>query len=909
MNKSVKLVALFAAFVFAQFTIVAQGLKIQKMLVNGMEQALCTPNPVPEFSWMVVATYNNMLQAAYNIQVAADSISLLNGRNYCWESGKITSGKSLHLAYRGRKLEPGKSYFWRVRVWDQKGRRSGWSKPAKFVTGLWAKKDWRKAHWIGYEALPDSMRIVPAVPGKGDKNKQPPINVLPLLRKSFILKKKPRQVLAFVSGLGQFEFYANGQKISNHFLDPAWTLYSKQAPYLYFDLSSQIKPGENVIGAWLGNGFFYQPGERYRKMTGAYGYPMMIARICIEYTDGSSETIVTDSSWQSKLSPITFSSIYGGEDYDARLETTDWCVPLGDANGWRSVRLVHGPDQLAAQLSPPMAVMDSFSPINISRPASGAGFVYDFGQNASGIPSIEVEGRKGDTIKLIPAELLKPDGSANQKHTGSPVFFQFVLKGNGRERWQPRFSYYGFRYLEVQGAHPMEQEGKGATLLRVTALHTRSSMASVGSFHSSSELLNQTHDLILWAIRSNMASVMTDCPHREKLGWLEQVHLMGNAIRFNLDARPLFEKILNDLRLEQTPNGALPEFAPEYVKMDFMEGIFRESPEWGSTAILLPWYLYQWYGRKKTLDEHYPMMKRYVNYLGNRAEHYILSFGLGDWYDLGPEKPGLAQLTPKGLTATAIYYYDLQVMASVASELGFTQDARHFSELGAQVFKAFNHVFYDPVEQWYGKGSQTAQAMALYMGLVPAHLRKEAFQKLLYLLERDGWALTTGDIGYHYLLKVLEDAGRSDLIYKMNSRTDVPGYGYQIKMGATALTESWQALPTVSNNHLMLGHLMEWFYTGLAGIRPVFNNNQRIVKLEPQVLDDLEEVNAGYESAYGLVKIHWLKIGNLLKVVLDLPANIKSNFQVPEGYESTTKKRILEFGSGHYQFELNKLKK
>jgi hypothetical protein len=329
----------------------------------------------------------------------------------------------------------------------------------------------------------------------------------------------------------------------------------------------------------------------------------------------------------------------------------------------------------------------------------------------------------------------------------------------------------------------------------------------------------------------------------------------------------------------QTPEGLIPDIAPEYTEFD--RG-FRDSPEWGSSGILLPWYAYKWYGDKAILEESYAMMRNYARYLENKSKDHILYFGLGDWYDIGPNAPGESQLTPAGITSTAIYYYDLEILSRVASLLGKDDDASTYRDLGEQVRQAFNRTFFHQETSQYGTGSQTANAMAVYMGLVDSVNKPAVIDNIVKDIKGRQNSLTAGDIGYCYLLRVLDDAGRSDVIYDMNSRSDKPGYGYQLTHGATALTESWQAYRDVSNNHFMLGHLMEWFYSGLAGIRPADNTVAfREIDIRPEPVGDVAAANAKFQSPYGLICSKWKKQANGFRLTVEIPANTHANIFLP----------------------------
>ena len=891
MVKSVWLLLLCFAFVWVS----GQRIVVGHLTCENKENPVCIDAERPEISWQLWEgdskarvgaaaigrqSFRNILQIAYRVIVADDPAVLARNTGNVWDSRRIVSGQSIRVRFGGPKLEAAKEYWWKVMVWDNKGRVSSWSAVARWRVGLLDRADWNNAKWIGYTALPDSLVRVPATEGEGGAEWNGVNDVLPLLRKRFNLRKAVRSATIYICGLGQFRLSLNGKKLGDHFLDPGWTKYDRHALYVAFDVTRQLQQGNNALGVMLGNGFYFIPGERYRKISGAYGNPKMICRLLIAYRDGSSEDILSDSSWRAVAGPVTFSSVYGGEDYDARREQAGWDRPFFDDRGWNPVVLVDGSPELDAQMAEPLKIFEHFSPKKITQAKKGV-WVYDLGQNASGVPYLEVEGRRGRVIKMTPAELTDDEGLAMQQWIGEPVNFNYTLCGAGREKWRPEFMYYGFRYVQIEGAVPVGQPNPDhlPVVTVVQGLHTRNAAQRIGAFSCSNELFNRTFKLIDWAVQSNMSSVFTDCPHREKLGWLEEAHLVGPSIRYNYDIANLVRKVVRDMLHSQTPEGLVPDIAPEYVS--FQSG-FRDSPEWGSSGIILPWSAYEWYGDKTILEESYAMMRSYAGYLEKRSKDHLLFFGLGDWYDIGPNSPGVSQLTPAGITGTAIYYYDLTILSRVATLLGKDTDAANYSELSKRVKEAFNRAFFNAETKQYGTGSQTANAMAVYMGLVDSTDKPAVIDNIIKDIRERHNSLTAGDIGYRYLLRVLDDAGRSDVIYDMNSRSDRPGYGYQLAHGATALTESWQAFRNVSNNHFMLGHLMEWFYSGLAGIRPsagavAFGE----VDVRPELVGDVTAVDARFDSPYGRMVSRWTKKGNGLRLIVVIPANTRATILLP----------------------------
>lgn len=720
--------------------------------------------------------------------------------------------------------------------------------------------------WIGYEEMPDTT--------KGERT------ITPLFRKTFTTTKTIKKAQLIITGLGHYELTINGKKPGNAFLAPGWTYYDKRVLYNTYDVTPFLKNGENAIGVIVGNGFYYINKERYRKLTTAFGYPKMYCQLVLTYKDGTTSTIASDTSWKTAPSPITFTSIYGGEDYDARLEQEGWDRPGFDDSNWKNVVLVKPPaGKLEEEKDYPVTIAETLSPKSISNN------IYDFGQNASGIISLKVKGHKGQTIKLTPAELLTPAGLANQRATGKPYYYSYTLKGDGVEVWQPRFTYYGFRYVQVEGATPDQ-------ILDLKLLHNRNSSPENGTFTCSNPLFNQIYSLIKWAIKSNLQSVATDCPHREKLGWLEQDYLMGNSIQFNYDIRLLYQKLINDMIDAQTNEGLVPDIAPEYIVFNDNGFGFRDSPEWGSAAVILPWLLYKWYGDTTTMQTAYPMMQRYIAYLESRANNNILSYGLGDWFDYGPARPGVAQLTPKDLTATAIYYYDCTLLANMATFLQ-KKDADTYRQQANRIKQSFNQQFFNKQTNVYATGSQTAMAMPLCTGLVEEENKQIVFQHLVDSIVFNNKKLTAGDIGFHFLVQALHQGGASQLIFDMNSRNDVPGYGYQIAKGATALTESWPALAEVSNNHLMLGHIMEWFYNGLAGIQQSATSiAYHDIIIKPEVVGDITYVKATYHIPNGTILSEWALKNQHFTLHVSIPPNTKATVKIP----ATTTQTITENG-------------
>jgi alpha-L-rhamnosidase len=911
----IKKILATAVFIFMLIPLHAK-LKVTDLKCEYRVDPLGIETLKPRLSWQLHSTQRNVLQTAYRILVSDNPSSLNNNIGNVWDTKKKYSNASIQIRYNGATLQPTKVYYWKVMVWDNHNIISAWSASGKWQMSL--SDDWKGASWIAYERLADSLRFLPA---QGDNNLVKP-NILPIFRKEFVISRPLKRATVYVAGLGHFDLSLNGRKVGDHFLDAGWVEFEKHALYVTFDITRELKQGNNSFGMMLGNGFYYIPSERYHKLTLSYGYPKMIMRTVLEFTDGSTQDIISDGSWKVSQGPVTYSSIYGGEDYNATQEPSGWKMPGFNDKDWRDALIVDGPEKLTSQTATPLKIFDTFLPKSISQPKPGK-WVYDMGQNASGIPKLVVSGKEGQTVTIKPAELLAADGTITTEPIGTPVYFNYTLKGVKKETWQPQFMYYGFRYLQLEGGIPEGQPNPNGlpVVSGIYSLHTRNSAKSIGSFHSSNELFNKIYKLIDWAIRSNTSSVFTDCPHREKLGWLEEAHLVGPSIRYNYDISSLCRKVVRDMINAQTLEGLVTSTAPEYARF---EGSFRDSPEWGSNSIIMPWYMYEWYGDKDVLEEAYPMMIRYLEYLTNKAKNHILSYGLGDWYDIGPREPGPAQQTPNGVTATATYYYDLILMQKIALVLGRTSDAAKYKQLSLEVRKAYNNAFFNKETKQYAMGSQTANAISVYMGLVDPENKAAVIENIVSELKGRNNALTAGDIGYRYLLRVLDDAGRSDVIYNMNNRSDIPGYGYQIAKGASALTESWQGEENASNNHFMLGHLMEWFYSGLAGIRPSENAVAfQQIDLRPEVVGDVRSVRAEYISPYGLIKSEWELSDGFFKLKVQVPVNTTATVYLPVQNNSRIKmngrfittssdrllwgRKAVKIGSGQYVFELKRM--
>ena len=822
-----------------------------------------TVNPVgveplqPRLSWKFQPLDRSVRGArATTFQIIASSSAraLADNQADLWDSRRRVAEPLPEAVYEGRAPAPGEQVFWKVRVWDGAAEPSAWSEPATWTAGLDARA------WGG--------TWIAAGPQEA---------ALPLFRRGFEVKKPVKRAVVFVCGLGFYELRLNGARVGDSVIEPGWTDYRKRCLYGAYDVTGAIDQGANALGVMLGNGMYNVTGGRYVKFKGSFGPPKMILHLRLEYADGAVDTVVSDASWKTAPGPVRFSCIYGGEDYDARQEIAGWDKPAFDDAAWAKAAPVAGPGgRLVARSAAPSKVMREHAAVRVTQPKPGVR-VYDLGQNMSGWPKLKVSGPAGAVVKMVPGELLDRDGLVSQRSSGGPVWFSYTLKGGGTEEWTPRFSYTGFRYVQIdETGWPT---GAEAPRVAVAGQFIYNSSPVAGKFECSNPLVNRIHHLILAAIESNFQSVLTDCPHREKLGWLEVSHLLAGGMLFNFDTVLFYEKILQDMRDAQLPGGLVPDIAPEYT---VFSGGFRDSPEWGSACVIAPWEVYQFYGNVRVLEENYDAMKRYAAYLGSKAQGNRLSHGLGDWYDIGPRGPGESQLTSKGLTATAIYYRDLVVISQTAARLGREAEARDYAGQAARVREAFNAQFYHPESSSYDRDSQTASAMPLALRLAPEEARPAVLDRLVANVRANKNRVTAGDVGFVFLVRALAEGGRSDVLYDMIVQTNGPGYAWQLKNGATTLTEAWDTNPGSSQNHCMLGHAEEWFYRGLGGLwpDPAGPGFKRFV-LKPQVVGDLAWTRISYNTPFGQMASGWRAAGAMLEWRVTIPAGATAELWVP----------------------------
>ncbi len=840
----------------------------------------------PTFSWNVETEEKNWRQEAYQILVADDKELLFQDQGNIWDSGRIENSAMVNIVYDGQALESAKRYYWKVRVW-QSGNVSAYSSVNFFEMGLMEEECW-KASWIG----------------------ETESEIHHMYRNTFEALGTIARARAYICGLGQYELTINGKNVTEYVLQPGWTNYEKSCLYNTYDITKLLQSGTNAWGLLLGDGMFHIPGHkgRYAYFPRSYGYSKFLLQIEITYEDGRKDTIVSDDTCSMAKSPIAYSCIYGGEEYYAADEQEGFdTAQFKEDESWTKAEIVEAPKgRLMAQKNLPLKVMEIMQPVSVNEVRPGV-YLYDLGKNFSGWVRIRVttDGKHaGARIKMKPGEILKEDGTPDQKVTGKNYSWDYYMNDQDVQEYASKFTYTGFRYVQVEGAVPKElASGKEdqPILEHFAGEFIYPDMEMMGSFHCSNELYNQIHGIITQAMLSNMKSIMTDCPHREKLGWMEQSHLIGPAIMYNYDVHNLYEKIEQDMAEAQHDNGLVPDICPEYIT-EFVKWHYGylDSPEWGSACIINPWYAYKKYGDISIFTRYYDTMKRYMDYLTSKTHHHVLHHGLGDWLDIGPYVP-YSQNTPVPVIATTIYYYDLGIMKRVAGLLNKTEDEKTYDALMQEVKKEYNLQFFDNQGCRYGTGSQAAQALSLMAGLVEEEYEQKVFDVLVKDIELRGYATTAGDVGHPFVTAALTKYNRSDIMNEMMKITDKPSYGYQVKCGATTLTEEWDGpmpqRPHGSQNHFMLGSGDEWFYSGLSGIQGMRHDipfDELVI--HPFIADNVEEVDTWHMHPYGRVSVHWKKRDEThVCIQVELPANTRGTFIAPDGTET-------KIGSGSYEF-------
>ncbi len=876
---------------------------------------------VPRLSWALESEGRGQTQSAYRVLVAGNEEDLEAEEKLLWDSGRVESGRTVGVEYGGEALRSGLHCVWKVCVWDGAGNPSPYSPPAVFESGLLETSDWEGA-WISAGKGPAGDMEPPS--GDEYDDLANGLAPSPYLRKGFSLYKPVSRARLYATARGVYELYLNGSRVGDDVLAPGWTDYDQRVQYQTYDVTPLLAEGQNALGAVLGDGWFagfvgFDPKHR-----GAlYGpRPQLLAQLNVEYEDGTTESLATDGSWRCSTGPILYSDLLVGESYDARREMPGWAEPGLDDSGWYGVEVEEiGDTNLVAQPDEGIRVTEELEAKTVTEPESGP-YVFDLGRNMVGWVRLKVEGEAGTEVTLRHAEALNPDGTIYTENLRSARQVDtYILKGDGEEVYEPRFTFHGFRYVEVTG-YPGE-----LPLGAVTGRVVHSATPSSGSFECSSPMVSRLQENIVWGQRGNFLSIPTDCPQRdERLGWTGDAQVFVRTASFNMDVAAFFGKWMVDVEDAQSPEGAFPDVAP-LLRGSGLIDLRWGAPAWGDAGVIVPWTIYRTYDDTRIVERHYSAMTRWMEYLREANPDLVrknrMGNNYGDW--LSPK----GDLTPKDLLATAYWAYDAGLMAEMAGAIGRHDDAREYRDLNENIKAAFEEAYVSPDGRIQGD-TQTCYLLALHMELLPEDLRSAAAEHLVRSIEREDWHLSTGFAGVGYLCPVLTEAGYADVAYRLLENETYPSWGYTVKNGATTIWERWdgwteengfQSPNMNSFNHYSLGSVGEWLYRYVAGIDldPHGVGYERIL-IRPRPGGSLTHARAEYDSVRGRISSSWKVEDDRFVLEVLIPPNTTANVHVPstddvseggrpvdeaEGVEPLGVdggETVLSVGSGRYEF-------
>lgn len=859
----------------------------------------------PRFSWQLQSSGRSVMQSAYQLRVAKTSADLQAGKNLAWDSGKVNSDQSAHIVYAGAALQSGQRYFWQVQIWDASGKASGWSEVAWFEMGLLDAADW-KANWIEPDIKEDAAKSNPS----------------PMLRREFKLSGTIEKARAYVTSHGLYEFHLNGQRVGDQMLTPGWTSYNKQLQYQIYDVTSLLKTGDNAIGVMLGDGW-YRGNLAWEAKRNIYGEKLgLLLQLEITYKDGRKEVVTSDQNWKAATGPILMSEIYHGETYDARLEKAGWDVTGFDDKQWAGVKVAnHSKSILTAPAGPPVRKIEEIKPVKIFKTPAGETIV-DFGQNLVGWVRLQVQGSAGKIITIRHAEVLDKAGNFYTENLrAAKATLQYTLKGNGLEIYEPHFTFFGYRYVAVDG-WPGE-----LTADNLTSVVVHSDMPRAGELETNNAAINQLQHNIQWGQKGNFVDVPTDCPQRdERLGWTGDAQVFARTAAYNMDVASFFTKWLRDVAFDQYESGSVPFVIPDVLGTN--EKPAGGSAAWADSAVIIPWTMYQSYGDKRFLEDQYPSMVKWVEYQKKRAGDDFIwegDFHFGDWLAYATTQsdyPGAT--TSKEYIATAMYAHSTDLLAQIARILGKQDDAVKYADLFTKIKAAFRREFVSETGR-VGEATQTAYAVALQFDLLPEDLRPLAAKRLAKEI-RERKHLTTGFVGTPYLCHVLSRYGYLDEAYLLLNRKEYPSWLYPITQGATTIWERWdgqkpdgtfQDKGMNSFNHYAYGAIGEWMYRVMAGIEidPAEPGYKHIL-IQPQPGGGFTNVKASHQTMYGKVSSAWEIKDGKFALAVEIPANTKATVRLPKaqlanvtesgqiisGAKQAGDAVVVEIGSGQYQF-------
>lgn len=838
----------------------------------------------PLLSWKIKSSVEGISQKAWEVEIASTKEMLIKGVADVWKSGKRRSEEQFDIVPEADKFQDAGCYYWHVRIWDNKGKVSAWSDPAYFSIGLLKEQSWR-AKWITYPYSKDSA--------------------LPYFRKVFHLEKRPVKALAYFCGLGAGELYLNGHKADQtRFLDPAQTNYDQYALYSTFDVTDRLMKGDNCLGVMLGNGRFTED-RAWKGAPFSYGSPMLRLQLVVRYSDGSATIIGSDESWRWEKGPVLQTDVYLGENYDARREIEGWCEADMPCLDWKKAILAHGgvPPCLVPQLVEPIRTMQKLESVKMWQDPLG-NWIFDFGVNVAGIPRLNVNQPSGTVLTIRVAEAKNDDGSLDFTSTGwifhGKIFEdKYICKGEGTEQWSPRFTYHGFRYAELSG---MKTEPDLSTL---SLLPMRSDLPVRGTFECSNRQINCLHELAMRTITSNFLGIPTGCTNREKDGWLGDTHAYVKMANLNLQMNNFWTKYLEDIRsgsLAAEEKALFHErlntsfyYAPKPSGLPYMVAPGKRlcgvaSPVWGSALVQHPWWLYVYYGNKKVLNDFYPNMKQWTDYVSslardtartnkyNRNTKYIIYQGLGDW---APPGGNAASDTPVEFVSTAFHYLDVCILAQTACLLGKSDDAQKYERERQAIFEEVNATMYNPLEKTFG--SQAANVIALDIGLVPNGDEEAVADATVRNMEEksDGF-MHCGIFGLSRIGSMLARNEKAEAAWKMFTKKGENSFAWM--WDAANATSLWEILPvngisqkgagSDSQNQPMQAGYDICFYEDIAGIRPDSSGyGFKVIRFDPLFTDYLSWAKASIESPYGTIVSSWKNEGDKFIWQIMIPAN------------------------------------
>ncbi|HEY6502907.1 MAG TPA: glycoside hydrolase family 78 protein [Chitinophagaceae bacterium] len=842
---------------FTVITSFAQ-LKVQSLLTENLTDPVGLDTRKPRFSWQLLSDQRNVLQTAYEIKVSS-------GKSVAWASGKVASGQSVHVLYNGIALESGRKYNWQVRVWDNNGKSSAWSTAASFQMALLNTTDW-KAKWIEPGYMEDSV-----------------MRPSPLFRKQFSATKKIVSATAFITSHGLYEAFINGKRVGNAFLTPGWTSYNKRLQYQAYDVTGLLQQGSNAIGAQLGNGW-YRGYLAWGDTKNIYGKKLgLLFQLAITYSDGTVETIVSDETWKSTTGSISSAEIYHGEMIDARNEKDGWKTAQYNDQNWSGVMTAdHPKDILVATCNEPIKKHETFPAVRVMTTPAGEK-VLDFGQNLVGWVIVKAKGNPGDKIDIQHAEVLDKKGNfyiTNLRDAKAKA--TYILKGGGEEIFEPHFTFYGFRYIKIEG-YPGEIKPEN-----FTAVALYSAMPATGNFSSSHALINQLQHNIQWGQNGNFLDVPTDCPQRdERLGWTGDAQVFSRTAAYNRNVNNFFAKWLKDIAADQQPNGSVP-----FVVPNVLGPTSGASAGWADAATIIPWNMYMAYADTQILRDQYSSMKAWVEYMHTQSKNGLWNTGFhfGDWLFYRPDddNDGRAAVTDKYLIAQCFYAHSTQLLINTAKVLGKNDDVTMYSALLQKIKDAFIKEYMTSNGRLVS-GTQTAYVLALNFDMLPEPLRQQAAERLAQNVNAYRNHLTTGFLGTPYLCDVLTRYGYDSVAYKLLLQESYPSWLYPVKMGATTIWERWDGQKPDSSfqtpgmnsfNHYAYGAIGDWMYRTVAGLREGAPGYKEII-IQPHPGGKLTQANADLETYYGKISSHWKIENNKFQLDVEVPANTTATIYIP----------------------------